>query len=138
MNRFLILAVLAAAAAAPARADIPPPPYHGSSSGTFAGLVFDRVDSKPPPEVPHPGPPRRPYKVVRLKACAGASANCAAVTRAGVIGWGVSKVDGQWVSYGDIDALGALFRGHRGRVKITFIRIDGAADGQKDVTLDAR
>jgi len=135
-----LFATLAVLAAAPAAADIPPPPYNGASHVTVAGLDLDRVDGHAPPaQTARPGPPyRRPFKSARVTACHGASRNCQAVTRAGVLGWAISKIDGQWVSYGDLDAVAHLIRAHGGTVRVTFTRIDGVAAGEKEVPLSAR
>jgi hypothetical protein len=134
MNRVLAFAVFAAAAAAPAFADIPPPPYHGPSHAVLGGLDFDRGEGLRPPG--RPG--RRSYDIARLTRCHAASRNCRAVTRAGVIGWGVAKVDGEWIAYGDIGALQAAFTARRGPVRVTFIRVDGTAETEVEVALDRR
>jgi hypothetical protein len=130
------LAAVALLAAGAARADIPPPPYTGPTHATLAGLDFERGEGVRPPG--RPG--RRTYAVVTLKGCRGRSRNCAAVTRAGVMGWGVVKVDGQWVSYGDVAELTRAFAGaRRGPLRVVFQDVGGAADPrQVEVTLDPR
>jgi hypothetical protein len=129
-------AAVGAVAAPAALADIPPPPYHGSSTVTVAGLEFDRADGHLPYDPhPHPGPPRRTFKASRLKGCAGPSHNCDAVTKAGVIGWAVSKVDGKFVAYGELDALRMQLGDHSPPAKVTFERIDGVERGTREVTL---
>lgn len=114
------IATLTVLAATAAFADLPPPAddYIGPKHVTLAGLNFEhRLDhySRVIDHVKNPS-------FVLLVGCEGASYNCDAVTKAGVIDWEVVSVDGKPVVQGDLNAVIAAFRSGTGPVAAVFSR----------------